>query len=154
MRINVRGAWKLTGTKTCVDCREVMTVDRFYWNHQDKHPGSLCKRCHISRGNKTRREKPFEHRTKVRRKRQLARFGITPDDYERLYREQGETCLLCNEAEIFTNRLLAVDHCHETGKVRGLLCGRCNTGIGMLRESLPLMQRAMEYLRKHGATWS
>lgn len=91
----------------------------------------------------------------TRKKWLLARFGITPDDYERMFREQNGLCAICGKPESFTNRILAVDHCHEKNKVRALLCGKCNTvGIGMLQESLPLMQKAMEYLRKHGATWT
>ena len=82
------------------------------------------------------------------------RYGITAADYDRMYTEQGGRCAICGKTASAGNSpghwkdKLAVDHCHETGKVRGLLCNDCNAGIGHLgNESVALS--AARYLRLH-----
>jgi hypothetical protein len=59
---------------------------------------------------------------------------------------QNGACKVCNEVPTET---LRVDHCHVTGRVRGLLCRKCNTGLGMLRDSVAIVASALEYLRCH-----
>ena len=72
-------------------------------------------------------------------------YGITAEDYQRLYLLQGERCAICGVATGKRKRL-AVDHDHETGEVRGLLCGKCNFDLlGRYNEAALL--RAVEYLR-------
>lgn len=78
----------------------------------------------------------------------MSKFGITAAIYFDMLEEQGGVCYICQGPEI-GGRRLAVDHCHYTGKVRGLLCARCNRAIGMLEDSLELVERAAEYLRKY-----
>ncbi len=83
------------------------------------------------------------------------RYGIDADAYEAMFKRQGGVCLICKKPETSLNqhthepRLLSVDHCHDTGKVRGLLCKRCNTGIGAFEEDPKLMQAAIRYVRRH-----
>lgn len=72
--------------------------------------------------------------------------GVTLDQYNDLLAKQNGVCAICQE-ECPTGRKLAVDHCHETNVIRGLLCIRCNNGIGQLRDSIKLLQRAIEYLQ-------
>lgn len=77
------------------------------------------------------------------------KFGITSEDYENMLLSQGGKCAICyTDQSQFTKRL-AVDHCHESNKVRGLLCSDCNRGIGLLKDDSELVSRAAEYLRKH-----
>ena len=71
-------------------------------------------------------------------------YGVTPKRFDEMLQEQAGRCLICEEPL----RHPAVDHCHETGKVRGLLCRRCNTAIGGLHDDPALLQRAIEYLTK------
>ena len=75
-------------------------------------------------------------------------YGISLDDYDRMLKEQGEKCAICKRPRSENNRNLHVDHNHATGKVRGLLCIRCNAGLGYFRESLELFDAAREYLLK------
>jgi hypothetical protein len=73
-------------------------------------------------------------------------YGIAVGDYWKLYEFQGGVCYICRIATGATKKL-AVDHNHETGEVRGLLCGPCNKGvIGHLRHNIDALQRAIEYL--------
>lgn len=72
------------------------------------------------------------------------RYSITLDEYERMENEQDGRCKICKKID-----KLHVDHCHETNKVRGLLCGRCNMGIGLFDESPQLFKWAADYVELH-----
>jgi hypothetical protein len=76
-------------------------------------------------------------------------FGMTGADYDALLQKQGNCCAICRTTDPTTARTkyFAVDHDHATGRVRGLLCGKCNLGIGNLREDPEILSRALEYLR-------
>lgn len=78
-------------------------------------------------------------------RRTLQRYGLTQDDFDRLVERQGGVCAICKEP-CPTNQRLSVDHDHETGEVRGLLCRRCNAGIGHFQERLDLLREAVRYL--------
>jgi hypothetical protein len=79
---------------------------------------------------------------------QVARYGITPDDYATMLELQDGRCAVCKRVQ--EGQRLAVDHDHVTGKVRGLLCNQCNRGIGLLGDSPELLLSAVNYLRKAG----
>lgn len=73
------------------------------------------------------------------------KYKITLMEYESMLASQNGTCKICHEPDN-TDRRLAVDHCHKTGRVRGLLCYRCNTVIGHMKESVELFASAIRYL--------
>jgi hypothetical protein len=73
-------------------------------------------------------------------------YGITDQQYREMLVEQNGKCAICKKPP--TDRRLAVDHCHTTGKVRGLLCMKCNTGLGHFEDNLKFLEEAQEYLRK------
>ncbi len=79
-------------------------------------------------------------------------FKITLEDYQSMERDQNGVCKICKQPETKLDhrtkqpRALAVDHCHKTGKVRGLLCSDCNTAIGLLKDDVHLMQTAIDYV--------
>lgn len=75
-----------------------------------------------------------------------ADFGISLADFETMLSNQGGVCAICGERP--KRRRLAVDHCHQTGRVRGLLCYSCNVGIGALRDSPDVIRSAIAYLRR------
>ena len=96
------------------------------------------------------RERSYQNNKEKRRYRNImARFGLTKEQYEAMLEAQGGTCAIC-DMECVSGRHLAIDHDHETGEIRKLLCTNCNTAIGKLGDSSDLAQRAVEYLRKHG----
>lgn len=72
------------------------------------------------------------------------RYGITMDQYEVMLLTQGGTCAICGESP----EKLVVDHCHDTGAVRGLLCDFCNKALGFLKDSIENLDHAKEYLGK------
>jgi hypothetical protein len=75
-----------------------------------------------------------------------AKYGLTVEQVNVMREEQAGACAICRNTFTKTPH---IDHCHETGRVRGLLCYRCNVGIGYLRSSPALLARAMEYLGAH-----
>lgn len=74
------------------------------------------------------------------------RYGITLAQYEELFNEQDQACAICRIGFENLNRRPHVDHCHDTGKVRGLLCSRCNQSLHIL-EDKELRKAAFDYLR-------
>lgn len=80
------------------------------------------------------------------------RFGISLDEYNKLLEEQKGVCAICDKPETYTYRgkikNLSVDHDHSNGRIRGLLCYKCNLGIGQFEDSIELLDRAKQYLTK------
>ena len=76
-----------------------------------------------------------------------ALYGISNSDYEFILSSQGGVCAICGLPN--NGRNFAIDHDHETGKIRGLLCVGCNAGIGSLKDDVNLVRRALEYLVKN-----
>lgn len=82
-----------------------------------------------------------------------AMYGITLDQYEQMLSDQHGVCAICRQAETAKHhngvvKKLSVDHCHDTGAVRGLLCHSCNTGIGSFGHDGLLLKSATEYLER------
>jgi hypothetical protein len=77
-------------------------------------------------------------------------YGLTLDDYNNKVIEQDHKCAICfkDETKVFKG-LLFVDHCHTTGKLRGLLCHHCNTALGKFEDSQNTLMNAVQYLEKH-----
>lgn len=83
------------------------------------------------------------------------KWGLTLEDFDRMLEEQGGCCAICRRAERSIDprtgavRRLAVDHCHSTNKIRGLLCSHCNRALGLLRDDPGLLQKAIDYLKEN-----
>jgi hypothetical protein len=80
-------------------------------------------------------------------------YGITLKQYEDMFAAQNERCAICKGRETTMSkdgapRRMPVDHCHETGRIRGLLCTQCNRGLGMFRDSVKNLYAAAAYLQK------
>jgi hypothetical protein len=81
---------------------------------------------------------------RLKRNRQMIRtYNMTVEDYEAMVESQKGVCLICHR-----DRKLVIDHCHESGEVRGLLCGACNLMLGLLRDDPQILRRALRYLEK------
>jgi len=77
------------------------------------------------------------------------RYGLDAVQVENILRRQKWSCAICLDSAKAKLKNLCVDHCHKTGKVRGLLCIRCNSSIGMARDSTRILKRAIKYLEFH-----
>lgn len=150
-------------TKVCTKCGELKDVEDFY-NQLRRDGGRYkmahCKECHKTRTAERLRDMSEEEREdyyeKMRARKMLSHFGMTLEDYEQRFANQGGVCALCGlpETALESNtrpgaepkvKRLAVDHDHETGGVRGLLCFLCNTRIGYF-EKHGLMPDLIHYL--------
>lgn len=117
--------------KQCASCGAEKPLSEFYVAPERK-PATECNDCASIRN---------------RKKKLKQRYNISLEDYNELYDKQAGCCALCGTHQSELSKSLAVDHCHSTGKVRGLLCFDCNTGIGKLKDDYNLVYRAAEYLR-------
>lgn len=99
----------------------------------------------LTRAAKRRREFPDV----IKSEKLKASFGITIERYNEILTSQSHKCAICGMSQIENGKALAVDHCHSTGAVRGLLCSRCNYGLGMFLDSVNTLSSAISYLHKH-----
>ncbi len=76
-------------------------------------------------------------------------YNMTVETYYKMLADQNGVCKICNKT-CSTGRELCVDHCHKTGKIRGLLCGKCNTGLGSFNDDKDKMLVAIKYLEDAG----
>jgi len=81
-------------------------------------------------------------------------YGIDLETYNKMLKEHGEVCGICGSEGFLMNpdrhkARLVVDHCHDSGKVRGLLCHNCNRALGLFKDSTDTIQKALNYLGKH-----
>lgn len=85
----------------------------------------------------------------IREKQLLKQFGIDFVQYNLLLELQNGICAICGGGPDAKGKSFAVDHCHESGKIRGLLCRGCNVGIGNLKDNVDILQKAIAYLLKN-----
>ena len=91
---------------------------------------------------------------KVKNMELRKRFGITLEQYRQMSEKQNHKCAICDNHETAVDskgseRFMAVDHCHKTGKIRALLCSSCNKALGSFRDDPNLLWKAAEYITKH-----
>lgn len=99
----------------------------------------------------TERRLPTERETERSWVRRLRLLGLTPADYTRMLAEQGGRCAICRtDRPWLRGGRWAVDHDHSTEQVRGLLCHRCNTALGLVGDSRDVLAAMIEYLRRWG----
>jgi hypothetical protein len=133
--------------KTCAFCQNLFVTNR----KAQKFCDPLCR-------SRNHEQKPERKNGLKRRhsqlKSKLKPFGFSVEDYEYELQNQNHVCAICGQPETTTNmgtlRRLAVDHDHKTGCYRGLLCGKCNQGIGLFKDNVALLKQAIQYLEKNG----
>lgn len=136
----------MTDTKTCYACKETKNLADFY-RRKDAHQKE-CKNCNRERKYKWHQSesgKLSSANTKLKR-----RFGIDLDTYNEMLKKQDYKCLICGATESHGGHRLAVDHDHETGQIRGLLCKSCNVGLGNFYDSTEKLLKAVDYLKTFG----
>ena len=90
---------------------------------------------------------PDAHRLRTGNRKDLKRFGLTQESWEKLVADHDSCCAICGKRETYPSAL-AIDHCHHSTRVRGLLCRRCNTGLGQFNDDPEMLAKAMRYLAR------
>ena len=137
--------------KICTKCKTPKKLGDFT-RDQQKRDGlrSSCKVCNASDWQRKDKGPLFlaQRSAFVRKHALRTKYGITEADYLHLLVKQHNACAICERFETSRKaKRLSVDHCHKTGKVRGLLCQRCNAGIGQFLDNPKLIRRAFIYMR-------
>lgn len=132
-------------TKTCVRCHKNLSLQFFREDkrYADGHT-SWCKNCH-------KENNKIHYVTSKRWKDIQKRYGISKEKYEEMEKRQGGVCACCKQSpkDRGRNGSFVVDHCHTTGVVRGLLCAKCNAGIGFFDDDPELLVLASTYLKTY-----
>ena len=133
---------KLLPTKVCKFCAEEKSINLFEFTRDPKsyrdHYRNECMRCKSARRGKS-------ELNKIRQ--QCYKHDINDLQYIQMEFDQDYRCAICNiHKKDIDNDVLCIDHDHKTGKVRGLLCRKCNSGIGMLKDDPSTLRKAAEYL--------
>ena len=120
-------------TKVCPKCKIAYpATPDFFYVEAKKYLQYICKTC---------------KQTAVNNLRLLQRYGIDEDGYRALLEAQNGKCAICGATECSNGRKLHIDHDHDTGKIRGLLCNKCNPALGLFNDDIDLMTKAVEYLK-------
>lgn len=139
----------LMETKGCTECGDEKPIDAFpFAGSSKKYRRGKCRDCTNKYFTDKRREDPkwaAARKAEGRRYHLKVKYSITETEYDDLLEKQNGRCAICKEI-CTTGRRLAVDHNHQTGAIRGLLCGRCNRGIGHFRDNPELLKSVIIYL--------
>ena len=130
---------KLNADRTCSKCGQFKPAGEF---HKRRY---MCKTCEKA-GYKAWVEANPEQFEKLRRRGEMKKYGITSERYDKLLASQKGCCAICGTMDTGAFKYFSVDHNHDTGKVRGLLCSRCNLVIGQARDSIQVLGHAIVYL--------
>lgn len=110
------------GNKICTSCKQDLDISKFTLVHNKTLIKSQCTKC-----------------------LNLFKYGINKNDFDKLLLDQNNVCAICEKKSDYNS--LNVDHDHITGKVRGLLCGNCNKGLGLFNDNSELLVKASKYLK-------
>jgi hypothetical protein len=136
--------------KQCRCCLEVKPIDRFRKNSPSKNGvryyTNICKPCDNRNRNLRRAGKP-KMKAKLQRSRVKYKYGLTMDEINQMIENQGNKCKICDN--IFEK--LVIDHDHKSGKVRGMLCAGCNSGLGFFKDNIENFKSAIKYLEDNTA---
>lgn len=122
---------------TCKKCRKIYESKHYKENKQKYKDYSIKFRI-----NNPERYKAYHRESRLRRL-----YGLTPLQYDDLFKKQNYQCAICGETKF--NYRMAVDHDHKTGKIRGILCHFCNRALGLMKDDINLLNKSIKYLKQN-----
>lgn len=142
--------------RVCSQCREAKTAAHFHLNNRENSGlASACVDCLREKDRARYAANPELRKSQARWGGIKKKYGLTQEAWQQMFSAQNGLCGVCEGpmlAHTYSNRDkrgACVDHCHKTGRVRGLLCCKCNQGIGLLGDNADIAERAAIYLRRH-----
>ena len=143
-REKIEEEFKLYDGRTCTKCLILKPKEEFY---KDKCKingySSYCKACSKNQWKEFKTNNP-----RISRTRNLKNlYKMSDADYNKMLIDQDNKCKICMSSDTGKrHKHFHVDHCHISGKIRGLLCHKCNTGIGLLQTNVKVLQNAIKYI--------
>lgn len=147
--------------RICSRCKIEKPLEEYRFSSYLKKDGTRsrdrwCKSCYVEKAKEYQQKHPEKVKIWGTRKYRKKNYGLSEAQYQKMVSDQNGVCAICFKEETHRGRggdvtPLAVDHDHSTGKVRGLLCFACNTGIGKLNDDPRLLQNAIVYLMRSTA---
>lgn len=137
--------------KICTVCDSLKDLDQYY-NRKASIDGKAyrCKDCDNQAVKTFRHKHRDRYLVRQRNSNLKTKYGLTEKEYDQLLYSQQGVCAICQGPPVNTNppynSKLVVDHNHNTGQIRGLLCQRCNQGLGLFKDSTTYLQSAIDYL--------
>ena len=136
--------------KLCCDCNTEKDISEFNKQPDRKYGvAGRCRECQSIYHKQWYTKNKERMKERFRRNNYFSRYNITIADYEKLLEKQNNCCAICYSKTGSANKRLAVDHNHQTGIIRGLLCDECNTGLGKFKDNPSLLTNAIAYLIKN-----
>lgn len=136
-----QGRRPLGSSMVCRVCDKKRMLSDFH-QYKDKSYHPDCVDCRSTYS----KEYYEENKERIRYERTKYNYGVTQDEYEEMHANQSGLCAIC---KIPSDKTLHIDHDHDTGKVRALLCGYCNTALGGFRDDPEILRRAAQYVEDH-----
>ena len=147
-------------TKTCIKCKKTLPVSSFYKHSRGYFRGDCiaCTAIQNKEYNLKNKEKvaaigkewAARNKEKIKETKIRRKFGIGLKEKGEIFEAQGNACAICKCTENGRARDWDVDHCHTTGKVRGILCSNCNRALGLFQDNKQNLLRAAVYLGESG----
>jgi hypothetical protein len=159
-------------TKVCRRCEQSLSLDCFYNSPRNRYgKKTICKQCSHKENREYLKNTPgkmlqyarkwkkenrdqyngiqrawrSENQLKVKRSN-LRVYGLSLEDFDRMVSEQEGKCAICKK---IPKKILCVDHCHDSGIVRSLLCNQCNAALGFLHEDPTIIESLLSYVKRH-----
>lgn len=140
----------ITDTKICTECKVRKSLSEFNQGEGVKNTISKCRECTSTLAIVARHALSEDRKLAA----YIRKYGLTVDDYKAMLKAQNYVCAICKRPEQRRARSgaitrLVVDHDHETGKVRALLCFKCNVGVGAFSDDIEIVEEVFKYLLSH-----
>jgi hypothetical protein len=144
------------GLKYCPGCKTKKIISSYYTNKASASGVDFyCIKCKKTQADinydPKKRARYYKNLNKeeLKNKQLQRKFGISLEYYNQMLVEQNYKCDCCKKNVKDNKKLLAVDHCHKTNKIRGLLCNNCNAALGFIKEDIEIAQNLINYIIKY-----
>ena len=136
--------------KECTKCGESKELTAYSYRTDTGKYRNVCKPCKLTQQQASDALKGEAHKRYHRDWKLKKTYGISIEDYENMLADQDGRCDICSlEEKHAPYGVLSVDHCHDSGAVRALLCNHCNVGIGVFKENQDFLANAITYLKRY-----
>ena len=143
------------GLRYCPHCKRILNLEEFSHCRGGKNNSPHCLECNreFQKKRNLTEEAKIKHREYYQKRKEsqknaklLRQYGISLEKYRETLDSQNGKCIICGKSETENGKMLAVDHDHKTGKVRGLLCNNCNVAVGFMQDDPSLALKINQYL--------